>query len=38
MVLGTKGKSTRARMFREKVVNLNEAVMMISNAKKIMVS
>ena len=29
MVLGTKDKATRARMFREKVVNLNEAVDML---------
>ena len=29
MVLGTKDKATRARVFREKVVNLNEAVDML---------
>ena len=29
MVLGTKDKATRARMFRGKVVNLNEAVDML---------
>ena len=29
MVLGTKDKATRAQMFREKVVNLYEAVVML---------
>ena len=29
MVLGTKDKAARARMFREKAVNLNEAIDML---------